>query len=103
MFYDFICDTCGKTTTVKAPMVGDGSITAHHVEDVHGPMRRVYGTIGDVIQWDSQTYMQRAYDGKEDVGMRLSQVRAIVDAQGRDQARGRRNNHDYGDRPRTRR
>lgn len=104
MLYDYYCDDHELRETVRCSLSEAPPPTPACPVDA-APMRRIYGTqdAPAIIQWDSQTYIERAYEGKEDVGMRLSKVRAIVDAQGRDQARGRRNNHDYGDRPRTRR
>lgn len=101
MFYDFECSEGCPVATVSASI----TVGPEAPSCAHGPMQRVYGDPGNaVIQWDSQTYMERAYHGQEQIAnMPTRQVRAIMDAQGRDTAHGRRNTRDYGDKRRARR
>lgn len=108
MFYEYVCERGDheelRIETVRATMA-EGPPNSVFCPSGCGPMRRLYTgqSAPAIIQWDSVTYVDRAYEGREDTGMRLSQVRAIVDAQGAERARGRRNNHAYGDRPAARR
>lgn len=104
MNYDFFCDQHRVTETVSCRMVDAPPPTPLcPVGKAEHPMRRLYGVqqIEAPIQLTKAEYIEKAYRGEEKVpGLSLRNIRGMVDNDVRAAQKGRRNNHDYGDKRR---
>ena len=94
--YEFECPA-GHVIEVRAPMAkGPGYVEC----DTHQEAcQRVYGVqrVPAPVQLTKAEYIEKAYRGEEPVpGLKLRDIRRMVDNDVRESQRGRRNNYDYG-------
>ena len=111
MLYDYVCDVCGATETVKRPMadpdvapicwiayaVSTTDPSAQVTMAPHGRMRRLYqGQSRSIVYLGAADYVMKAYRGEElPAGMTQAQVRGIVHGATDHKLRGRANARKY--------